>query len=178
MRALKFSRPLLISIGLAAILFQGLSKDPSRVPSPLIDKAVPAFELPQLSSAEPWSPSAYAGQVWLLNVWGSWCAACTVEHSLLNELAANKTVAIVGMAWKDKPKDSRAWLVKHGNPYAIVVTDTKGTVAIDLGVYGAPESYLIDKHGMIRFKQIGPFSPDVVRDTLMPLIEQLNAKQS
>ena len=177
MRALKFLIPLAIFVAIAAFLYRGLSLDPRKLPSPLIDKPAPTFALAQLEKpAEIWSPEAMRGQVWLLNVWGSWCAACVVEHPLLNKLAADNTVPIVGLAWKDPVDSSKRWLARYGNPYGVVVVDEKGTAAIDYGVYGAPESFLIDKRGVIRHKQTGPFTPDLIRDELIPLIKRLNGE--
>jgi cytochrome c biogenesis protein CcmG/thiol:disulfide interchange protein DsbE len=145
------------------------------VPSPLIGKPAPEFSLPLLKAEGQWSPQALRGQVWMLNVWGSWCAACQIEHPLLNELARNKTVPMVGLAWKDKRDDSLKWLDRFGDPYSIVVSDLEGRVAIDWGVYGAPESFVIDKQGIIRYKQIGPFTPEIIRDELLPLLKRLQA---
>lgn len=176
MRAIKFLIPLAIFSAIAVFLFIGLSKDPRLVPSPLIDKPAPAFTLPRLDGAGQWSPDKLKGSVWLLNVWGSWCIACVVEHPLLNELAAKNQLPIVGLAWKDKPGDSLAWLKRHGNPYQVVVSDLVGEATIDYGVYGAPESFLIDKRGTIRFKQVGPFNEEIIRAKLLPLVTQLNAE--
>ena len=114
------------------------------------------------------------GKVWLLNVWGSWCVSCRYEHPVLNALAQKSVVPIVGFNWKDKPEDAKAWLVKFGDPYTLSVSDLEGRVAIDLGVYGAPETYLIDKAGMIRYKHTGPITEEVMNDTLVPLIQGLN----
>ncbi len=174
MRALKFLIPLAVFVAIAVFLYRGLSLDPRKLPSPLVDKPAPAFSLPQLEKpTENWSLEAMRGEVWLLNVWGSWCAACVVEHPLLNKLAADGTVPIVGLAWKDKPDDSKKWLARYGNPFSVVVVDQKGNVAIDYGVYGAPETFLIDKRGVIRHKQTGPFTPDLIRDELIPLVKKL-----
>jgi len=173
MKTLRLLIPIAIFIGIGWFLFKGLERDPRQVPSPLIGKPAPAFSLPQLGQSAQWSPEAMRGQVWLLNVWGSWCAACVIEHPLLNELAEAKTVPIVGLAWKDPPDNSIAWLRKYGNPYSVVVTDREGKVAIDWGVYGAPETFLIDRKGVIRYKQIGPFTPEIIRDELMPLQRKL-----
>lgn len=173
MRAVKFLIPLAIFATIAVFLFIGLSKDPRMVPSPLIDKPAPEFSLPLLDGSGQWASVSMRGEVWMLNVWGSWCAACVTEHPLLNDLAANKTLPIVGLAWKDKTSNSVAWLKRHGNPYNTVVSDLVGDTTIDFGVYGAPESFLIDRQGIIRFKQVGPFTPDIVANTLLPLIQQL-----
>lgn len=178
MKTLRLLIPIAIFVGIGWFLFKGLDRDPRQVPSPLIGKPAPAFSLPQLGQSAQWSPEAMRGQVWLLNVWGSWCAACVIEHPLLNELAEAKVVPIVGLAWKDQPDNSIAWLRKYGNPYAVVVTDREGKVAIDWGVYGAPETFLIDRKGIIRYKQIGPFTPEIIRDELLPLLRKLQQQAS
>ncbi len=113
------------------------------------------------------------GQVWLLNVWGSWCVSCRYEHPVLNALAKQQLVPIIGLNWKDRPEDARAWLEKFGNPYQLSVSDADGRVAINYGVYGAPETYVIDKAGMIRYKYTGPISPDDLREVIVPLIRDL-----
>jgi cytochrome c biogenesis protein CcmG/thiol:disulfide interchange protein DsbE len=176
MKTLRFLIPVAIFATIGWFLLKGLDRDPRQVPSPLINKPAPAFSLPQLEQAGNWSPESMRGQVWLLNVWGSWCAACVIEHPLLNELAENKVVPIVGLAWKDVPDNSIAWLRKYGNPYAVVVTDRAGQVAIDWGVYGAPETFLIDQQGVIRYKQIGPFTPEIIRDELLPMVRKLQSR--
>lgn len=178
MKTLRLLIPIALFLGIGWFLFKGLERDPRQVPSPLIGKPAPSFSLPQLEHAAHWSPEAMRGQVWLLNVWGSWCAACVIEHPLLNELAQAKAVPIVGFAWKDLPEQSIAWLRKHGNPYSVVVTDREGKVAIDWGVYGAPETFLIDRQGVIRYKQIGPFTPEIIRDELLPLLRKLQQQAS
>ena len=174
MKALRFVIPVAIFALIAWFLLKGLGKDPRELPSPLVGKAAPAFALPVLDSpGAEWSPEKMRGKVWLLNVWGSWCAACQVEHPLLNELAKAGTVPIVGLAWKDKPENSTAWLAKFGNPYEVVVSDLAGKVAIDYGVYGAPETFLIDKTGVVRHKHVGPLTPEALRDRVLPMVRQL-----
>jgi cytochrome c biogenesis protein CcmG/thiol:disulfide interchange protein DsbE len=175
MRSLRFLIPVILFSAIAWFLLKGLERDPRQVPSPLIGKPAPEFSLPLLKSEGQWSPQALRGQVWMLNVWGSWCAACQIEHPLLNELARNKTVPMVGLAWKDKREDSLKWLDRFGDPYSVVISDLNGRVAIDWGVYGAPESFVIDKQGIIRYKQIGPFTPEIIRDELLPLLKRLQA---
>jgi cytochrome c biogenesis protein CcmG/thiol:disulfide interchange protein DsbE len=175
MRSLRFLIPVILFSAIAWFLLKGLERDPRQVPSPLIGKPAPEFSLPLLKSEGQWSPQALKGQVWMLNVWGSWCAACQIEHPLLNELARNKTVSMVGLAWKDKREDSLKWLDRFGDPYSVVISDLNGRVAIDWGVYGAPESFVIDKQGIIRYKQIGPFTPEIIRDELLPLLKRLQA---
>ena len=175
MRALRFVIPLLIFAAIAVFLLRGLSRDPREIPSPLVGKPAPAFALPTLADpAATWSPERLRGKVWLLNVWGSWCAACQVEHPLLGDLARRHGVTLVGLAWKDKPDAARAWLARLGDPYTVVVLDQAGRTAIDYGVYGAPETFVIDKRGVIRHKQIGPFTAETIRDRLLPLLAALD----
>lgn len=175
MRSLRFLIPVILFSAIAWFLLKGLERDPRQVPSPLIGKPAPEFSLPLLKGEGQWSPQGLRGQVWMLNVWGSWCAACQIEHPLLNELARNKTVPMVGLAWKDRREDSLKWLDRFGDPYSVVISDLNGRVAIDWGVYGAPESFVIDKQGIIRYKQIGPFTPEIIRDELLPLLKRLQA---
>lgn len=176
MRTIKFLIPLAIFLAIGWFLLLGLDRNPRDIPSPLVGKPAPDFSLPVLADlSRTWTPAEMKGQVWLLNVWGSWCTACQVEHPLLLELAAKKTVPIVGLAWKDMPDNSKAWLKRFGDPYLLSVMDFNGKVAIDYGVYGAPETFLIDKQGVIRFKQVGPVTPEVISGKLLPLVAQLKA---
>jgi cytochrome c biogenesis protein CcmG/thiol:disulfide interchange protein DsbE len=178
MRALKFLIPLLIALGIGWFLMRGLDRDPREIPSPLVGKPVPQVSLPVLGNdaAGPWTPEAMKGQVWLLNVWGSWCAGCRVEHPLLNDIAARKLVPIVGMAWKDRPQDSKDWLARLGDPYVLTVMDRDGKAAIDWGVYGAPETFVIDKEGIVRDKFIGALTPEALSQRILPLVERLQAQ--
>jgi cytochrome c biogenesis protein CcmG, thiol:disulfide interchange protein DsbE len=181
MRLLKFFLPLALFIGLAIFLGLGLNKDPREIPSPLIGKSAPTFALPSLevsstgaTEGAQWTPTAMNGKVWLLNIWGSWCAGCLTEHPLLAEIAkVGSNPELIGIAWKDAPSASGAWLNKHGNPYKKVVIDRAGKVAIDYGVYGAPETFLIDKKGIVRAKHIGPLTQDAWEKRLKPLADQL-----
>lgn len=174
MRAARFLVPVAIFAVLAWFLMKGLERDPREIPSPLIGKAAPAFTLPLTHDLQrTWSPQALRGEVWLLNVWGSWCAACQVEHPLFNDLARSGVVPIVGLAWKDMPENSIAWLARLGNPYTVVVSDVPGQVGIDYGVYGAPETFLVDKEGVIRFKHVGPVTPELLQGKLLPMVRQL-----
>jgi cytochrome c biogenesis protein CcmG, thiol:disulfide interchange protein DsbE len=175
MRLLKYFVPLGLFAGIAVFLALGLGKDPREIPSPLIGKPAPSFSLPVLvNSTEQWQPSAMLGKVWLLNIWGSWCAACVTEHPLLMDLSkTSQAPTIIGVAWKDEPSASSAWLLKHGNPYSQVIVDRSGKVAIDYGVYGAPETFLIDKKGVIRAKHIGPMTPEAWKNKLQPLSASL-----
>jgi cytochrome c biogenesis protein CcmG/thiol:disulfide interchange protein DsbE len=172
----RYLLPLLVFVVLLGFLAVGLKLDPKLVPSPLIDKPAPAFKLPRLD--EPGQQIALQdmkGKVWLLNVWASWCVACRVEHPLLVELAGTGAVPIYGLNYKDQRDDALSWLAKHGNPYVASLSDSEGLVGIDFGVYGVPETFVIDKQGTIRLKHIGPITPDVLRDTILPLVKKLDA---
>jgi len=179
MKMLRLLLPAALFAIIALFLFKGLDRNPRDLPSALIDKPAPAFSLPVLGQgANKWSPDQYAGQVWLLNVWGSWCAACQIEHPVFEDLARTRVVPIVGLAWKDKPEASVAWLRRFGDPYSVVVSDVDGRAGIDWGVYGAPETFVIDKRGVIRYKHVGAITPELVRSQLMPLIQSLQAARS
>jgi cytochrome c biogenesis protein CcmG/thiol:disulfide interchange protein DsbE len=170
----KFLIPLALFVVLAVFLFIGLGLNPREVPSPFIGKPAPAFELPQLAKpTEPFGPKAMAGKVWLFNVWASWCVSCREEHPLLVELAQQKVVPIVGLNYKDKPDEAKAWLERFGDPYTLSVMDLKGRVGIDYGVYGVPETFVIDKAGVIRYKQIGPVTRQALEKKILPLIREL-----
>jgi cytochrome c biogenesis protein CcmG/thiol:disulfide interchange protein DsbE len=166
--------PLALFVVLVGFLALGLRLDPREVPSPLVDKSAPAFSLEQLH--QPGVRIAAAdmkGQVWLLNVWASWCVSCREEHPLLVELGKSKVVPIVGLNYKDRREDALAWLERLGNPYVVSAMDADGRVGIDYGVYGVPETYLIDRDGIIRFKQIGPVTPKVLQESILPLVKKL-----
>ena len=166
--------PLAVFIVLAGFLFVGLWRDPREVPSPLIGKPAPSFSLAQLHQpASMLAASDMKGQVWLLNVWASWCVSCREEHPLLVELAKAKIVPIVGLDYKDDPAPGKAWLAQNGDPYTASVMDRDGRVGIDYGVYGVPETFLIDKAGTIRYKQIGPITPEALEKKILPLIREL-----
>lgn len=178
MLKLKFLLPLIAFAVLVALLFAGLSNDPRKVPSPLVNKATPDFELPRLS--EPgvmFSPKMLLGKVWALNIWASWCNGCRVEHPVLNELARQDLISIVGFDYKDTNDQAKAWLDRLGNPYRLVVTDQKGSVGFDYGVYGVPETFFIDKKGIIRYKHIGPISYKDLTEIIIPLIKELKAEK-
>ena len=170
---------LLLAIAIAVVLIRG--RDPHEIPSPLINKVAPAFQLPQLHEPrKTLSAQDMRGKVWLLNFWGTWCIACREEHPLLLDYAKENAVPIVGVDYKysSDNSDERAaavqLLAQLGNPYSLTVYDDNGRVSIDYGVYGAPESFLIDKQGVIRFKQIGPITEEVWRKSIVPLARQLN----
>lgn len=171
----RFLLPLALFVGLVVFLAIGLGRDPHEVPSPLINKPAPAFQLPQLhESTKTFSAQEMRGKVWLLNVWASWCVSCREEHSLLLNLARSAEVPLYGLNYKDQRNDAIAWLEELGNPYLISAADLDGRVGIDYGVYGAPETYLIDRDGVIRFKHVGPLTPEVIQGKVLPLARDLS----
>ena len=171
----KYIVPLIIFVSLGLLLAYGLKLDPRRIPSPLIGKSLPAFSLTTVSDpARKVSRDDLHGRVYLLSVWASWCVACREEHPLLNELTSRKAVTIIGLNYKDKREDALRWLGTLGNPYELSLSDQDGRLGIDLGVYGVPETFLIDKQGVIRYKQIGPMTPEVWEQKLAPLIKELS----
>lgn len=190
----KFLVPLLLFFGLAGFLAFGLTLNPREVPSPLIDKPAPKFSLARLDAPEQqFTLESMRGEVWLLNVWASWCVACRQEHPLLVRMARDKVVPVVGLNYKEVRGDgainarglsleaetsmaierARRWLSDHGDPYQVSVMDIDGRVGIDFGVYGVPETFLIDREGRIRYKHIGPITPDALQNVLIPKIEEL-----
>lgn len=166
--------PFAVFIVLAGFLAAGLKLNPREVPSPLIGKPAPAFALPLLSDpAKTLSPADLRGQVWLLNVWASWCASCRQEHEILLDLARRGAAPVYGLDYKDQPEAARAWLARLGNPYTAVIVDADGRTGIDYGVYGVPETYVIDKQGIIRHKHTGPLTAQGVKEKILPLIGEL-----
>ena len=166
--------PLLLFVVLAGFLLAGLGLNPREVPSPLVGKPAPDFTLGQLHRPERrLGPADLKGQVWLLNVWASWCVSCRLEHPLLIELAKAKLVPLVGLNYKDRPNEGLAWLAQHGNPYDVSVVDRDGRVGIDWGVYGVPETFVVDKAGVIRHKQIGPVDAAALEKKILPLVREL-----
>ena len=166
--------PLLVFAVLVVFLWAGLSLNPREVPSPLIDKPAPQFALPQLR--EPGAvirTTDLRGQVWLLNVFASWCTPCLEEHPYLVDLAKSGVVPVYGLNYKDQREVALKLLSKHGDPYAGIVVDAQGRTGIEYGVYGVPETFVIDKMGIIRFKQIGPLTPQVLEEEIMPLVRRL-----
>jgi cytochrome c biogenesis protein CcmG/thiol:disulfide interchange protein DsbE len=177
MKRLIYLLPALVFAGIAAWFWQGLApeRDPSLVPSAMIDKLVPDFDLPPLVSGTPGLKSGeLKGHVSLINFFASWCVPCRAEHPLLLSLAQDKRLQIDGVAYKNKPEDATGYLAELGNPYARVVLDQPGRTAIDFGVYGVPESYLIDRQGRIRFRQVGPLTEAVIEGQIKPLIAELS----
>ncbi|MDO8788249.1 MAG: DsbE family thiol:disulfide interchange protein [Sulfuritalea sp.] len=190
----RFMIPVALFVILVIFLGIGLTLDPHEVPSPLVGKPAPTFNLRQLANADkPFSPKDMQGKVWLLNVWSSWCVSCRTEHPLLVAFARQGRLPIVGLSYKEVRGDgaidssklsaddelimtrSRAisWLAERGNPYALVALDIDGRVGIDYGVYGVPETYVIDKTGIIRYKQIGPLTSDALDKKILPLVKEL-----
>ena len=191
----RFLWPLVGFVVLVALLAVGLGLNPRDVPSPLIGKPAPAFSLARLDAPQQnFSPKDMLGKVWLLNVWSTWCVSCRQEHPVLVEMAKDKAIMLVGLNYKEVRGDvevdadkltpdaerklalerAGVWFKQHGNPYSLSVLDLDGRVGIDYGVYGVPETYVIDKAGIIRFKQTGPITPDVFSGKILPLVAELS----
>lgn len=174
LRSLRYAIPLFLFLMLAWFLWQGLGEDPNNIPSVLIGKAVPTFKVETLLKPNStFSNKEFVGHVSLLNVWATWCLSCGAEHSVLMDIAADKVVKIYGLDYKDSRSDAHRWLDKRGNPYTVIAFDPKGQLAINFGVYGTPETFIIDKKGVVRYKYIGPISPEVWRDDIKPLVLKL-----
>ena len=177
----RFLWPLGIFLLIVGFLAAGLRLDPREVPSPLVGKPAPAFDLPVLqqpekrfdSAARRFAPSNMRGKVWLLNVWASWCVSCRDEHPVLVELSKRGVIPVLGLNYKDKSDEAAAWLKQFGNPYELSAMDADGRIGIDYGVYGVPETYLIDAEGVIRYKQIGPLTMAILEQKLLPLAMSL-----
>lgn len=170
----KFLIPLALFIVLIGFLAVGLNRNPQEVPSPLINKPAPSFELVQLANPQKtFSPQSMKGQVWIFNVWASWCVACREEHPVLVEMDKLQMAPIIGLDYKDKREDAMAMLSRYGNPYLLSAYDADGRVGINYGVYGVPETYVIDKEGIIRFKHIGPITMDLLNRKIVPLLSEL-----
>ncbi len=174
---LKYGFPLALFIVIAVFLAMGLNLNPREIPSPLIGKPAPELALPVLQEPQQQlSRQDLLGKVWVLNVWASWCVSCRGEHPILNQLAARKRVFLVGLNYKDERDEALQWLAQLGNPYNISVSDLDGRVGIDYGVYGVPETFVMDKKGIIRHKFTGPVTADLVEQELLPLIAQLESE--
>ena len=174
MKRLWFLIPLGAFLALAIVLAVGLKRDPREVPSPLIDKPAPKFALARLDdAAKTVRLDDLKGKVFILNVWASWCVACREEHPILVEFAKKRVVPVYGLNYKDTRPEASAWLARFGNPYDASFFDEDGRVGLDFGVYGVPETFIIDKQGVIRFKQIGPVTPEVLQDKILPLARKL-----
>jgi cytochrome c biogenesis protein CcmG/thiol:disulfide interchange protein DsbE len=170
----RYLLPLGIFLVLVVFLGIGLGLNPREIPSPLIDKPAPAFELVQLHEpGKSLTTQDMRGQVWLLNVWASWCVSCREEHPVLVELAKTRVVPIVGLNYKDQRPEALRWLQQFGDPYVMSIVDGDGRVGINFGVYGVPETFVIDKTGVIRYKQIGPVTPKALQEKILPLVAKL-----
>jgi cytochrome c biogenesis protein CcmG/thiol:disulfide interchange protein DsbE len=175
-RYLRYLAPLGIFALLIAFFYRGLSLDPKLVPSPLVGKPMPAFTLARLDNpAATISDADLKGKVTLLNVWATWCVSCRQEHETLVELAKTGKVDIYGLNYKDNRQDARRWLAQFGNPYVANAFDSDGRVAIDWGVYGAPETFVIDRNGIIRHKHIGPLTTEIINGEILPLVAKLKS---
>ena len=173
----RFLLPLVIFLVMVGFLFIGLNLDPREVPSPLVGKPAPQFSLPRLDNPEQvFSGKDMLGKVWLLNVWASWCGACKEEHPLLVSLAKTGFVPVVGMDYKDTRDEALQWLALGGNPYMTTIMDIDGRVGINYGVYGVPETYVIDKKGIIAYKKTGPITMQSLREVIVPLVKKLQAE--
>ncbi len=171
----RFLLPLGVFIALLLFLGVGLRLNPREIPSPFIGKPAPAFRLAQLGDpSKTISPQDLVGQVWLLNVWASWCVSCRQEHPVLMNFARQQVLPIIGLNYKDGREAGQGWLRQFGNPYAVSAFDADGRVGIDYGVYGVPETFVIDKKGVIRYKFTGPVTPEAITQKLLPLIKELN----
>jgi cytochrome c biogenesis protein CcmG/thiol:disulfide interchange protein DsbE len=175
MKSLRFIIPLGIFALLVFFLWRGLGLDPRKVPSPLIDKPAPVFALTRLDdAAKTIARDDMLGKVWMLNVWASWCVACREEHPTLVAFSKTKALPIIGLNYKDTRPDGLGWLNRFGDPYDASIFDEDGRVGIDFGVYGVPETFVIDKRGVIRFKHVGPITPEIVQTHIQPLLKALN----
>lgn len=164
--------PLVIFIGLIVLLYNGLGKNTRLLPSALIDKPVPNFSVPALLSDKIITNDTLKGQMYLLNVWASWCPNCRIEHPMVTEFARQKIIPVYGLNYKDEEANAKQWLKQFGNPYTDILVDKDGRVGIDFGVYGAPETFLIDKNGIIRHKIVGELNPQNIQNEILPLIKK------
>jgi cytochrome c biogenesis protein CcmG/thiol:disulfide interchange protein DsbE len=173
---LKFLIPVAVFAGMVAIFYQGLYKDPTLVSSPFIDKAAPAFDLPTLyDDQRRMTEREFRGKISLFNVWASWCPGCAREHDMLLTIAHTTDVPIYGLNWKDERQAALKWLLERGNPYEVNAVDRDNITGIDWGVYGAPETFLIDADGIIRYKHIGPLTPEIWAAEFLPRITSARA---
>lgn len=173
----RYVLPLVVFVALAMALAAGLTRDPRELPSPLVGKPAPAFRLPLLGPEDgTLAPGDLRGKVWLLNVWASWCAACRTEHRVLADFAARSSVPVYGLNYKDDAGAARAWLQRMGDPYAASLVDADGRVGIDYGVYGVPETFVIDQAGVVRYRQVGPVTAEVMARRIVPLLKRLESR--
>lgn len=179
MRFLKYWLPIIIFLAVIVILWRGLFLHPTEVPSPMINKATPQFRLPTLSREHPWfTQTDFKNHITILHVWATWCDACQEEQEFLLTLVHDKRINLVGYVYKDKPSAAHDWLTLNNNPYQSVIIDQTGDSAIDWGIYGTPETFIIDQHGIIRYKQIGIITEEIWQQQLSPLIDTLIRKSS
>ncbi len=173
-KKIKTFLPLMIFCLIALFLWVGLKINPHDIPSPLIDKPFPTFNAPGLQNqSENITENNFIGKITLLNVFATWCYSCRAEHSVLMDINNKFQINIVGLDYKDDRNKAKQWIEEYGNPYQQIIYDPKGKLALNLGVYGTPESYIIDQKGIIRYKQIGPMSPDDWREKVLPVINRL-----
>jgi len=189
---MKFVLPLLLFLGISVFLFKGLGKDPSLLPSALLNQPVPVFVTDELvtdpagtatsttendaaSNAPSFDSASLEGNVWVLNIWASWCVACVTEHPLVKTLAQQAGVPVIGLNYKDTDAEAREWLARFGNPYTTIAADRNGRIGIEFGVYGVPETYIVDQHGTIRYKHTGPIDEEALQKILIPKIKELMA---
>lgn len=166
--------PIVVIVALITLLGYGLTRNPSALPSVMIGKSVPDFDLPTLASKQPMlTNTALNGQVTMINVWASWCLSCRSEHPLITEITQRTGVPVVGLNYKDTRPQALQWLNRFGNPFAVVAFDKKGQLGFDLGVSAVPETFIIDTNGMIRHKIVGPITPQLMNNTLIPMIQRL-----
>ncbi len=171
---MRFKIPLAIFILMVGLLAYGLGLDPKKVPSPLIDKPAPAFSLARLHAPQQQiSNKDLLGEVWVLNVWASWCVACRAEHEFVTRLAQMELVKVIGLNYKDRSVDAKGWLQQWGDPYSASLMDTDGRIGIDWGVYGVPETFIVDKRGFIKHKIIGPINQGTLDSEIVPLLREL-----
>jgi len=186
---MKYLLPLFLFLGISVFLFKGLGKDPSLLPSALLNQPVPVFVTDELvtgaaasttdvntaGSAPSFDSASLAGNVWVLNIWASWCVACVTEHPLVKTLAQQAGVPVIGLNYKDTDSEARAWLSRFGNPYTTIAADRNGRIGIEFGVYGVPETYIVDQKGTIRYKHTGPIDEEALQKILIPKIKELMA---
>jgi cytochrome c biogenesis protein CcmG/thiol:disulfide interchange protein DsbE len=171
---MRFAIPLGIFIVILGLLAYGLQLDPKKVPSPLIGKPAPAFSLAKLDAPEQYlAQKDLLGQVWVLNVWASWCVSCRAEHAIITRLSDLNLAPVIGLNYKDEPDDARRWLQQFGDPYTTSIMDQDGRVGIDWGVYGVPETFVIGKDGLIKYKHIGPVTMESLEAEVLPVLREL-----
>tara|TARA_B100001057_G_scaffold306834_1_gene306937 strand:- start:3286 stop:3804 length:519 start_codon:yes stop_codon:yes gene_type:complete len=163
---------LLVFIFLAFFLLKGLYNDPKKIESPLIGKEFPGFELDDLYLNTTHSNDSFLDKKTIINVWASWCLECEREHQHLIDLSKNKEYDLVGINYKDEIKDAKGWLNMRGNPYRIIIRDYSGDLSLNLGVYGVPETYIIDKNHIILYKHIGAINSDIIKDEMIPILNK------